>query len=188
MLCSRFVHPPGEERHGRVYAASERFSQAWFRAYDWSLKGILRHRFATLMISLALIAATLYVFVQIPKGFLSSEDSGLIVGFTQAAQGISIDAMRAHQQAVMKIVQQDPNMQDVFSLAGAGFAGFAGNSGIFFCNLKPHPERQMSTNQIINSLRPKLFSVPGILAFMQNPPPIQIGGRLTKSPYQFTLS
>jgi hydrophobic/amphiphilic exporter-1 (mainly G- bacteria), HAE1 family len=131
--------------------------------------------------------ATLFLFIQIPKGFLSSEDSGLIVGFTQAAQGISIDAMRAHQQAVTKIVLQDPNMQDVFSLAGAGFAGFAGNSGIFFCHLKPHPERQMSTDQVMSALRPKLFSVPGILAFMQNPAPIQIGGRLTKSPYQFTL-
>jgi HAE1 family hydrophobic/amphiphilic exporter-1 len=88
---------------------------------------------------------------------------------------------------VTQIVQQDPNMQDVFSLAGAGFAGFAGNSGIFFCHLKSHPERTLSTDEVINRLRPKLFSVPGIMAFMQNPPPIQIGGRLTKSPYQFTL-
>jgi HAE1 family hydrophobic/amphiphilic exporter-1 len=187
MLCSRFIRPPGEERHGRVYAFTERFFQAWLRLYDWSLKGVLRHRFATLMVSILLIAATLYVFIQIPKGFLSSEDSGLIVGFTQAAQGISIDAMRAHQVAVTRIIQQDPNMQDVFSLAGAGFAGFAGNSGVFFCHLKSYPERTLTTDQVINALRPKLFSVPGILAFMQNPPPIQIGGRLTKSPYQFTL-
>jgi len=187
MLCSRFVRPPGAERHGRVYAASERFFQAWLRGYDWSLRGVLRHRFATLMVSLALIAVTFFAFLRIPKGFLSSEDSGLIVGFTQAAQGISIDAMRAHQQAITDILQKDPNMKDVFSLAGAGFAGFAGNSGIFFCHLKPHPERSMSTDQVINSLRAKLFSVPGIMAFMQNPPPIQIGGRLTKSPYQFTL-
>jgi HAE1 family hydrophobic/amphiphilic exporter-1 len=187
MLCSRFVRPPAEARHGRVYAASERFFHAWLGAYDWSLRGVLRHRFAALMVSLALIVATVYAFIEIPKGFLSSEDSGLIVGFTQAAQGISVDAMRAHQQAVTAIIQQDPNMQDVFSLAGAGFAGFAGNSGIFFCHLKPHPERMLSTDEVINALRPRLFSVPGIMAFMQNPPPIQIGGRLTKSPYQFTL-
>ncbi len=187
MLCSRFVRPPAAERHGKAYAATERFFHAWLKGYDWSLRGVLRHRFATLMVSIVLVAVTLYVFIQIPKGFLSSEDSGLVVGFTQAAQGISIDAMRAHQQAVTAIVQQDPNMSDVFSLAGAGFAGFASNSGIFFCHLKPHPERSMSTDEVINALRPKLFSVPGILAFMQNPPPIQIGGRLTKSPYQFTL-
>ena len=187
MLCSRFIKPPAAEKHGRVYAASDRFFKAWLRAYDWSLKGVLRHRFATLVLSLVLIAVTLYALIRIPKGFLSSEDSGLIVGFTQAAQGISIDAMRAHQQAVTAIVQEDPNMQDVFSLSGAGFAGFAGNSGIFFCHLKSHPERRLSTDEVINQLRPKLLSVPGIMAFMQNPPPIQIGGRLTKSPYQFTL-
>ncbi len=170
MLCSRFVRPPGAQRHGSIYAATERFFQAWLRTYDWSLRGVLRHRFATLIVSFALIAATLYAFIQIPKGFLSSEDSGLIVGFTQAAQGISIDAMRAHQQAITAIVQQDPNIQDVFSLSGAGFAGFAGNSGIFFCHLKNHPERRMSTDEVITSLRPELFTIPGIMAFMQNPP------------------
>ncbi len=187
MLCSRFVRPPASEQHGKMYAASERIHQALLRSYDWSLRRVLRHRLATFAASLVLLVATLYVFVRIPKGFLPAEDSGLVVGFTQAAQGISVEAMNAHQQAVTSIVQQDPNIRDVFSLAGAGFAGFAGNSGIFFCHLKPHPERSLSTDEVINELRPKLFSVPGIFAFMQNPPPIQIGGRLTKSPYQFTL-
>ncbi len=187
MLCSRFVRPPSAEKHGRVYAASERVFQGWLKAYDWSLKVVLRRRLATLMASLALLVATLYVFIRIPKGFLSSEDSGFVIGFTQAAQGISVDAMREHQRAATSIVSQDPNIKNVFSLAGAGFAGFAGNSGIFFCHLKPHPERRLSTDEVIDELRPKLFSVPGILAFMQNPPPIQIGGRLTESPYQFTL-
>ncbi len=187
MLCSRFVRPPDDETHGRLYAVSERLFQGLLSGYDRSLRGVLRHRFATLLVSLVLLVATLYVFVRIPKGFLPSEDSGLVVGFTQAAQGISVDDMRAHQQAVTAIVQKDPNIQSVFSLAGAGFAGFAGNSGIFFCHLTPHPERAASTDEVINELRPKLFSVPGIMAFMQNPPPIQIGGRLTKSPYQLTL-
>ena len=187
MLCSRFLRPPGEVKHGWAYAASERVHLAIAKVYDWSLRGVLRHRFVTLLVSLVLLVATLYAFIRIPKGFLPSEDSGFIIGFTQAAQGISVDAMKEHQQAVVSLVQQNPNMQDVFSLSGAGFAGSAGNSGIFFCNLKAHPERRMSTDEVMNSLRPRLFSVPGIVAFMQNPPPIQIGGRLTKSPYQFTL-
>jgi HAE1 family hydrophobic/amphiphilic exporter-1 len=187
MLCSRFVRPPSAEKHGRVYAASERFFDVWLRAYDWSLKGVLRHRFSTFMMSIVLLAATVYVFLRVPKGFLSSEDSGLIIGFTQAAQGISVESMRDHQLAITSIVTQDPNVQTTFSLAGAGFAGSAGNSGIFFCHLKPHPERRLSTDEVINVLRPKLSTVPGIMAFMQNPPPIEIGGRLTKSPYQFTL-
>ena len=187
MLCSRFVRPPGEERHGSLYATTERFFRWWLRGYDRSLQAVLRYRVATLVVSLALLAITLFLFLRIPKGFLSSEDSGLLVGFTQAAQGISVDSMREHQQAITSIIQQHPDVRDVFSLSGAGFAGFAGNSGIFFCHLKPHPERHLNTDEVMNSLRPKLFAVPGIMAFMQNPPPIQIGGRLTKSPYQFTL-
>jgi HAE1 family hydrophobic/amphiphilic exporter-1 len=217
MLCSRFVRPPSSERHGRLYAASERFFQGMLKAYDWSLKGVLRHRFVTLMASLILLAATLYIFFQIPKGFLSSEDSGFVFGFTQAQQGISVDAMREHQLAIAEIIRKDPNIDNVGSLAGAGFAGFAANTGIVFCRLKPSSQRQlaplpareaimkapgvmalykwlitiwpkhMSTDDVLNELRPKLFTVPGILAFMQNPPPIQIGGQLTKSPYQFTL-
>ena len=187
------------------------------RTYDWSLRGVLRHRLATFMASLVLLLATLYVFFQIPKGFLSSEDSGLVIGFTQAVQGISVESMREHQLAVTRIVSADPNVESTFSLAGAGFAGFAGNSGIFFCHLKPSAQRQlappptrqgimkvpgamtvyswlnrlsprhMSTDDVIDELRPKLFTVPGMFAFMQNPPPISIGGRFTSSPYQFTL-
>jgi HAE1 family hydrophobic/amphiphilic exporter-1 len=217
MLCSRFVRPPAAQTHGRWYAASERVFTDMLRAYDWSLKGVLRHRFATLMASLLLLAGTIYFFRQVPKGFLSSEDSGLVVGFTQAAQGISVDAMKAHQQAITSIVSSDRNISDTFSLAGAGFAGFASNTGLFFCHLKDPEERQlaplppevgimkvpgamalyrafnsvvpkhMSTDDVINGLRPRLFTEPGILAFMQNPPPIQIGGQLTKSRYQFTL-
>jgi hydrophobic/amphiphilic exporter-1 (mainly G- bacteria), HAE1 family len=187
MLCSRFLRAPGARRHGRVYAASERVFEAWLRAYDWTLKRVLRHRFATLVMSIALLVATLYIFIRVPKGFLSSEDSGSIIGFTQAEQGISVESMRKHQLAITSIVAQDPNVETTFSLAGAGFAGSAGNSGIFFCHLKPHPQRRLSTDEVINELRPKLMTVPGIMAFMQNPPPIQIGGQLTKSPYQFTV-
>ncbi len=187
MLCSRFVSPPTDEQHGQIYNAFEQVHLAMVRVYDWTLRGVIRHRFATLMVSIAFLGASFYLLYRIPKGFLSSEDSGFVIGFTEAAQGISVDAMNDHQKAIASIVQKHPDIQDTFSLSGAGFSGAAGNSGIFFSELKPHPERRASTDQVLNTLRPKLFSVPGIMAFLQNPPPIQIGGRLTKSPYQFTL-
>ncbi|MHB8654969.1 MAG: efflux RND transporter permease subunit [Terriglobia bacterium] len=217
MLCSRFIRPPSSEKHGRFYMATERVFQGMLGVYDWSLKGVLRHRFITLMASFVILLATVYLFFLIPKGFLSSEDSGLVVGFTQAQQGISVDSMRQHQLEVTNLVVHDPNVSDTFSMAGAGFAGFASNTGIFFSHLKPSDQRQlaptpppvgilavpgmmalyrgftkiwprhMSTDDVINELRSQLFSVPGIIGIMQNPPPIQIGGRLTKSPYQFTL-
>src|SRR4029077_2316124 len=83
MLCSRFIRPPSSEKHGMFYMATERVFQGMLRIYDWSLRGVLRHRFATLLASLVVLAATIYHFFLIPKGFLSSEDSGLVVGFTQ---------------------------------------------------------------------------------------------------------
>jgi len=218
MLCSRFLRPPSEQGHGRLYQAFENAHQWFVRGYGVTLRAVLRHRFITLMFSFALLVATVYVFDLTPKAFLSSEDSGFLVGFTQAQQGISVDAMRAHQRAVTDIVMHDPNVDTTMSMAGAGFAGFASNTGIFFCHLKPDAQRQlappppregimkvpgamavynllnrisprhMSTDDVMHELTPRLFlGVPGIMAFLQNPPPIQIGGRLTNAPYQFTL-
>ncbi len=211
MLCSRFLRPSKSEEHGFLFNLFERGFQWMHDAYDGSLRSVLRHRFATLLASFVILIATVYLFLGIPKGFLPSEDSGLIVGFTQAAQGISFDAMTGHQRAIMNIIQNDPNVVDASSFVGAGGPSGGINSGIFFLHLKPHPPvseqfvrwaesvlhirqapqnpkyRYLSTDEVLQELRPKLFTVPGIMAFMQNPPPIRIGGQLTKSLYQFTL-
>ena len=210
MLCSRVLRPPKTQHHGRIYAFTERGFQGMHKAYDWSLRGVLRHRFATLLASLALVGVTGYLFVLIPKGFLPSEDSGQMFGVTQAAEGISFDAMKQHQVELTKLILDDPNVAGVTSFAGAGGPGGGGNTGFFFVSLKNHPSaaqqyvnllkdllhlpvkhdpglRYITTDQVIQELRPKMMSIPGIIAFMQNPPPIQIGGRLTKSQYQFAL-
>jgi hydrophobic/amphiphilic exporter-1 (mainly G- bacteria), HAE1 family len=210
MLCSRVLQPPKTQHHGRFYAFTERGFQGMHRAYDWSLQGVLRHRFIALLASLALVGVTVYLFLLIPKGFLPSEDSGQMFGVTQAAEGISFEAMEQHQVALTKLILDDPNVAGVTSFAGAGGPGGGGNTGFFFVSLKDHPTaarqylnliksllhlpmkhnpnlRYITTDQVIQELRPKMMSVPGIMAFMQNPPPIQIGGRLTKSQYQFAL-
>jgi len=211
MLSSRFLRPPREQRHGYLYLLFERGFRLIQRAYDWSLRGVLRHRFATLLTSLVIVVFTVQLFVQIPKGFLPSEDSGGMFGITQAAQGISFDSMKQHQLEVTKIIRDDPNVSDVMSFAGAGLPGYGGNSGFFFVHLKDRPSasqemlasirhllglpaakrdpklRYISTDDVINELRPKTMSLPGVIAFMQNPPPIQIGGRMTRSLYQFTV-
>jgi len=211
MLSSRLLRPPGEQRHGHLYLVFERGFQSIQRFYDWSLRLVLRHRFLTFVASLVIVVFTVLLFLQIPKGFLPSEDSGGMFGITQAAQGISFDAMKQHQIEVAKIIQDDPNVSDVMSFAGAGLPGYGGNSGFFFVHLKDRPAasqemiawlrhllhlpaaprdpnlRYVSTDDVINELRPAMLSLPGVMAFMQNPPPIQIGGRLTKSVYQFTL-
>ncbi|HKS95064.1 MAG TPA: efflux RND transporter permease subunit, partial [Terriglobia bacterium] len=217
MLCSRFLRPPQAEQHGRLYQALERGFDGMLHVYDRTLQGVLRHRLAALLFSFVLIAATALFFLRIPMGFLSNEDSGLVFGITMAAEGISVDSMQQHQRALAEIISNDPNVESSMSFAGPGGPGGGGNSGFFFLHLKDPAERMttplhpkgwfaeipgaqafcnlltrirpnhMSTDDVIDELRAKSFSVPGIMAFMQNPPPIRIGGYLTKAKYQFTL-
>ncbi len=186
MLCSRFLRPPASVRHGRLFAASEKVFNAMRDGYDWTLTRVLRHRMATIVLSFALLAATLYLFAAIPKGFLPNEDTGAIFGFTEAAQGISFDDMARHQQAVARIVDSDPNVRSSISSIGPSGPNIAGNSGRIFLMLKPRSERK-SADAIIRELRPRLAEIPGVRAFLQILPLIRIGGQLTKSQYQLTL-
>jgi hydrophobic/amphiphilic exporter-1 (mainly G- bacteria), HAE1 family len=187
MLCSRFLRPPAEQHHGRFYAASERAFDALRDAYRRSLDVVLRHRGATLAASGLLLVATVWLFVVMPKGFLPSEDTGQAFGFTEGAQGISYESMARHQQALAAIIQQDPNVDAFSSSVGASGPNTAGNQGRIFMRLKPRSERKLSADEVIQELRVKAAAVPGIRIFLQNPPPIRIGGQLTKSLYQLTL-
>jgi HAE1 family hydrophobic/amphiphilic exporter-1 len=186
MLCSRFLRPPGEERHGRLYIASEKVFDAMLSAYDRTLTRVLRHRMVTILFSFVLLAVTVYLFIAIPKGFLPNEDTGAIFGFTEAAQGISFDDMARHQQAVSSVVRSEPGIRSAMSSIGPSGPNIASNSGRIFLMLKPREERK-SAEEIIQDLRPKLAAIPGVRAFLQNLPPIRIGGQLTKSQYQLTL-
>jgi HAE1 family hydrophobic/amphiphilic exporter-1 len=186
LLCSRFLRPHGQEKHGRLYAASEQVFQWMLDFYGWSLRGVLRYRRATMIVSLIVLIATGYLFVKIPKGFLPSEDTGSVFGFTEAAQGISFDGMTRHQQALVQAIHKEPYVQSIFSSIGAGGSFVAVNSGRVFVRLKPRSERR-HVDEIIQEMRKKAAPVPGIMLFLQNLPPIRIGGQLTKSVYQFTL-
>ena len=186
MLCSRFLRHPSQIKHGRLYMASEKVFDAMLDAYDRTLTRVLRHRRATILFSFALLAVTIYLFLVIPKGFLPNEDTGAIFGFTEAAQGISFDDMARHQQEVSRVVRAEPAVRSAMSSIGPSGPNVASNSGRIFFMLKPREERK-SAEEIIQDLRPKLAAIPGVRAFLQNLPPIRIGGQLTKSQYQLTL-
>ena len=188
MLCSRFLRPPQTQHHSRIYWASERFFGGMLKVYDWSLKKVLNHRRATMIVTGLLLLATIYLFSVSPKGFIPSEDTGQISGITEAAQGISFEDMVRHQKALADIVQKDPNVASFTSSAGAGGPSATGNAGRMFIRLKPRSERRLNADEVIQSLRAKLAGVPGIQIFLQNPPLIRIGGRLTKGMYEFTLT
>jgi HAE1 family hydrophobic/amphiphilic exporter-1 len=187
MLCSRFLRPPGERKQSRLYATSERFFDGMLYVYRSSLSFVLNHRLATLVISGLILVITVYLFTKFPYGFLPSEDIGQIFGITEAAEGISFESMKEHQLAVAEVVRQDPNVYAFSSTAGAGGPSATGNMGRIFITLKPRSERKLSADEVIEELRPKLARVPGIQVFLQNPPPIRIGGLMTKSQYQISL-
>jgi HAE1 family hydrophobic/amphiphilic exporter-1 len=182
MLASRFLGPAREVHHGFLYSACERFFSGMLSVYDRSLRGVMRHRFATLTLSMLILVVTVYLFYVIPKGFLPSEDTGQLFIMTEGAQGISFDSLVKHQQMLTDIVRDSPYVDRFMSAAGTG----TGNMGRMMIRLRPRDQRP-HVDQIIQGLRGLLNSVPGMRAFPQNPPPIRIGGMMTKSQYQFTL-
>ncbi len=187
MLCSRFLRPHGESRHGRLYAASEYFFKAMLGAYEKTLRVILKHGSLMILLSAVLLLATAYLFIIMPKEFIPSEDTNQLFGFTEAAQDISFDAMVRHQKAVARVIGQEPSVEAFMSSAGAGGPSASGNMGRVFLRLKPRAERRLSADQLIQKLRQKLAGIPGIKVYLQNPPVIRVGGQLTKSPYQYTI-
>jgi HAE1 family hydrophobic/amphiphilic exporter-1 len=185
MLCSRFLRSP-REGGSRLYRASERFFDGMRRTYDGSLKWVLRHRRTTMVTLLLTFVLTGYLFVIIPKGFIPNEDTGQIFAFTEAAQDVSFDSMAEHQRAVAEVVRQDPHVEQFMSFIGASGSSTVLNNGRIFMRLKPRAERPPA-EQVIEELRPKLATVPGIRVYPQVLPIIRIGGQLTKALYQYTL-
>lgn len=187
MLCSRFLRSEKEQKHGRLYNVTERYFDAMFRAYEWSLARVLEHRKAFLLVNGLILVLTGFLFVEIPKGFLPNEDQGTIFTITEAPQGTSFDKMMEYQTAVADVVRKSPYIDAFFSSIGSGGPGTTGlNQGRMFFHLIPR-EKRPSSEEIIEELRPKLADVPGVMAFMQDLPEIRLGGQLTKSLYQFTV-
>jgi HAE1 family hydrophobic/amphiphilic exporter-1 len=187
MLCSRFLRAPSSERHGKLYNITEGGFDLIFAFYRRTLTWVVHHRRLTISVLFITIAGTFWGFYVIPKGFIASEDSSQIVMFTRAAQGISYDAMVKHQRAFADMVMRDPDVVTFFT--GVGGAGPSGalNSGILFSHLVPPSQRKLSADQLINKWRGEFGQIPGLMVFMQNPPPIRIDARFTQSQYQFTL-
>jgi HAE1 family hydrophobic/amphiphilic exporter-1 len=181
MLGSRFLRASGQAKHGVVYRVLENGFNGLAHWYDFTLRIALRHQFTTLLVAFAMLGGTLYLFFTMPTGFIPSQDSGFMFGVTMAGQDISFDAMAQKTRAVAAIAGHDPNVSDV----GAFVMG--GNQGFFFVGLKPRNQRALSVDQFIAATRPRLFMVPGILAFMQNPPPITVSGQNSISVYNLTL-
>jgi multidrug efflux pump len=183
MMCAKLLTVEPERAHGRLYAASERAFDALHTGYDKSLRRVLRHPLLTLLLLLAVIAFNFYLYATVPKGFFPQQDTGRIVGFIQADQAISFQAMRPKLAAYIDIVKADPAVASVTGFTGGGQR----NTGQVFIALKPLEERRASATQIINRLRGKLAAVPGATLILQAAQDIRVGGRLAGAQYQYTL-
>ena len=188
MLCSRFLRPVDHSKQSRLYQASERVFDRVLAGYDWSLKKVMKYHLTTMILSGVLLVATVGLFTLVPKGFIPSEDTSQIIGITQAAEDASFPELSRHQQQVVDIIRQNPNVEAVNSNIGGSNGSIApSNSGSLFIRLKPHNERANGADQIIQTLRPQLAAIPGIQVFLQNPPAIPVGAQQSTGLYQLSL-
>ncbi len=185
MMASRFLRSHKETQHGKFYKWSERGFDAMLRGYERGLDLALRWKFITLMIFFATLGLSVYLFVVIPKGFFPQQDNGLITGTSETSQDISFAAMQSRQEALGNIVMQDPAVASVAMAIGGN--GRAGNNGNLFITLKPRDERDATAQQIIARLRPKMEKVEGARLYMQAAQDVRLGGRPTRTQFEFTL-
>jgi hydrophobe/amphiphile efflux-1 (HAE1) family protein len=186
MLCARLLKPASKQ-HGRLYRLFERGFDGLRNRYEAGLRIVLRHRFGTMMIMLGTVALTGYLYVAMPKGFFPQQDTGLILGLSEAAQDISYQAMAERQQALIDAVLQDPAVASLGSGIGPGGASSTVNNGRLFIALKP-PNQRPNADQVIARLRNNLAKIQGITLYMQAAQDIAIGARLAKTQYQYTLA
>ena len=185
MLCSRLLKPHAEQRHGRWYNATERVFDAALRWYERTLGWVMRHRPVTLAFSVVILGLTVALFIAVPKGLFPSDDTGLINGTTEAAQGIAFPEMVRLQQIAAERLSHDTNVAMFTSNVGGGGGG-SSNNGQLSITLKPAGHRP-SADQMVALLTRRMAGIPGLTVYFQNPPSIRIGGRSAKTLYQFTL-
>jgi HAE1 family hydrophobic/amphiphilic exporter-1 len=179
--------PHGGLQHGRFWQVTERGYEWLVGGYRWTLQLALEHRPLTMLICGVLFLITIALFYVIPKGFIPTDDTSRIVGYTEAAEGISFAEMSRHQEQIVDIIRKNENVLGVLSTVGQSDISAASNSGNILILLKPVHDRHKDVEAIIEDLRPRVASVPGMRIFLQNPPLVQVGGQVTKSPYQLTL-
>jgi HAE1 family hydrophobic/amphiphilic exporter-1 len=187
MMASRFLRHEKETKHNRFYGITERGFDRMLRAYEAGLDIVLRHQFATLCAFMATLVVTGYLFVTIPKGFFPQQDTGLITGVSEAAQDVSFAEMMRRQEAIGEIISKDPAIATYAMSLGTGGSAATVNNGRVFITLKPRNERDVSADQVIARLRRQLEAVEGARLFMQAAQDVNVGGRLSRTQFQYTL-
>jgi HAE1 family hydrophobic/amphiphilic exporter-1 len=187
MLCSRFLRENRAEKHGVFYRMMEGVFNWTLNIYAVTLKWVLGHRPVMLAMFVGVLAVTVDFYMIVPKGFIPDTDNDNFSVNAEAAQGTSYYQMVKYQQLVSSIVVQDPDVESFYSTTGGNFFGPSGASGRLMVNTKPRRQRKATVQDIVNRLRPKLSGIPGLRVSLSVPQAIRVGGRMSKSSYDFTL-
>jgi HAE1 family hydrophobic/amphiphilic exporter-1 len=187
MMASRFLKSKDATQHNKLYKWSEQAFDALVDSYSRGLDFVIRHQFATLMVFFATLAATVVLFLMIPKGFFPQQDTGLLTGVSEASQDISFQGMLDLQEKLGAVVASDPAVATIAMATGAGGSTASLNNGRMYITLKPRSERDASASEVIRRLQPKLAKVEGARLFLQSAQDLRVGGHSTRTQFQYTL-
>ncbi len=187
MMCAKLLRHKREEERNRLYHASERAFQSIIASYGRTLQWVLRHQTATLVVAVATLASTILLYLVIPKGFFPVQDTGVIMGISEAAQTISFPAMAERQRALARVIGKDPAVESLSSFIGIDGTNTTVNSGRIQINLKPLEERGISAEDVIRRLQPNLASVTGVTLFMQPVQDLSVEDRVSRTEFQHSL-
>ncbi|MGZ5016369.1 MAG: efflux RND transporter permease subunit, partial [Methylobacter sp.] len=187
MMCSKMLRPLSEQRKGRFYEASGRFFDKVTKGYAGMLDRVLEHQTATLLVAIATLVLTVFLYIIVPKGFFPIQDTGVIQGISEAPESISFAAMSERQQALGKVILEDPAVESISSFIGVDGTNPTLNAGRLMINLKPLTVRKVNVSEVIRRLQPKLAEVQGIALYLQPVQDLTIENRISRNQYQFTL-
>ena len=187
MMAARLLKNPKQARHGRFYYASERFYERVIAFYGRTLKFVLKHQTATLLATLAALALTLYLYTVVPKGFFPVQDTGVILGISEAPENVSFGNMSELQQKLAQVILRDPDVASLSSFIGIDGTNTTQNSGRIQINLKPHDQRSTDATAIILRLQPELAKVDGITLYMQPVQDLTVEDRVSRTQFQYSL-
>ncbi|HET6420247.1 MAG TPA: MdtB/MuxB family multidrug efflux RND transporter permease subunit [Geobacteraceae bacterium] len=187
MMCARILKHVPEERQGRIFRASQRLLDRIIAFYGRTLKWVLRHQTATLVVAIGTLALTVLLYIAVPKGFFPVQDTGAIQGISEAPQSISFPAMAERQQALARVILRDPAVESLSTFIGVDGTNTTLNSGRVLINLKPLDERKVSAEEVIRRLQPELEKVTGITLYMQPVQDLTVDARVSRTQFQYTL-
>ena len=187
MMSAKLLKRTDPEKHSRFYQASENFYNRVIAFYGRTLKFVLRYQGTTLLVTAGTLVLTLFLYVVVPKGFFPVQDTGVVMGISEAGQNVSFAAMSERQQALAKVILQNPNVESLSSFIGVDGTNTTPNSGRVQINLKPRDERKETASQIIRDLQPELAKVDGITLYMQPVQDLTVEDRVSRTQFQYTM-